>query len=88
MNNNFILLIRDSGKFPSLSAELKDAEYWKEELNNKIPSVLSLYSKIASGNWLRHEFVIFSYRDYENEGIKGWISLEYSGDSKVTIRFS
>ena len=88
MNNYKIKLIRNSGEFPSLKAELKDAEYWKEELNDFIPDYLSLFSKIICGNWIRHEFVIFSYRDYENEGIKGWVSLEYCSDSKVTIRFS
>ena len=67
MNNNFILLIRDSGKFPSLNAELKDAEYWKEELNNYIPNFLSLFAKAT--NWVRHEFVIFSFWDYKNDGI-------------------
>ena len=88
MDNDRVLVFWNSGKFPSLNAELIDAEYWKEELDIKIPNLLSFISKVYTTNWVRHEFVIFSYRDYENEGIKGWVSIEYGGDSKVTFRFS
>jgi hypothetical protein len=39
--------------------------------------IVSPISKVLSGNWITHAFIIFSYIDFDNEGKEGKISFDF-----------
>jgi hypothetical protein len=39
--------------------------------------IVSPISRLVSGSWLTHAFIIFSYIDFENQGRKGKISFDF-----------